>query len=840
MKLYQAGYFRKGKQGSNAGWNIVSPSEGMSKVAKDGFQGLAANLTELKRKGAMPVTNLGVFLYDRFVYLLHVNYAASGEDARGVTYVHGYCFNLSDYYDLCAEPSRLCGILDENFQMEYDESIRAYPVAESFATEGAFDFDALIRKYHLTEEEYRKLVLGALCAMEGSTDTLCIKCDVPLEEYKQVYREMLYLIMKGLPFHLRVKVSGFSYKGAKAAIYLSNKTEGSNYADLDSHEFVCDTAKVSLCRFTELYNIQFAKSAVRDNIFAVMADFMNKVFENPLKETGYLQVEAAYQAKIRKNRTGGISAQAAPELLQNFIGCNLTTDEETYAYLTELLRLINESGYEITDRKVRNRLQKFYEKASDAQYKAEIDRYFAANAVKQGKKGYKVLSELQEFKAQFASVCHLVRDMDEAYYTEYYEKEYLPGRLTDLDKLDTFMSGDQGEFMTPRGYEAALKIFKRLIFAEIETADNFDKLQKIQKRANGLLFEFMDRISAQTGSVLGEVYQKFWEQFDLTWFDPERVEDYKECKVDVMAARNENAAAVSGMMRLVKSDFEENQEFLIKLLMSDEILQDKGEKETIQKMLRKEFKRAGNWRTSENLDLFLCLYYDCGIKLFDTLSWCKDCYKKKCETSVFSPMKVRERIEGSSLLQETAWRDIFVDSLEGDIRDAKKEDFTKEQIKGLKLYYNCLMGKDIDAGHGTSSGDNYFDSIHRIFIGLCTLAAIGTGLYSALNYYGNKTASVVLFAVFAVLCLGVSAAKIILSGGFGDMAEHTGLSSDEPSKMAAYFGTIAVMLLMCILIYFLSKVLDSSGQFIFRITGLGIFGLLGLISAIVYFIKAEE
>lgn len=840
MKLYQAGYFRKGKQGNNAGWSIVSPSEGMSKIARDGFQGLAANLTELKRKGTMPVTNLGLFLYDRFVYLLHVNYAASGEDARGVTYVHGYCFNLSDYYDLCAEPSRLCGILDENFQMEYDESVKAYPVADGFVTGGTFDFDALIEKYHLSEEEYRRLVLGAVCAIEGSTDGLCIKYDVPLEEYKQVYREMLYLIMKGLPFHLRIKVSGFSYKGSKAIIYLSNEVEGSNYADLDSRKFMCDTTKVSLFRFTELYNFSFAKSAVRDNIFALIADFTNKVFENPLKETGCLQAEAAYQAKIRRNVKGGISAQAAPELLQNFTGCNLTTDGETYAYLTELLRLINENGYEITDRKVKICLQKLYEKSSDVQYKAEVDRYFAANVVKQGKKGFKVLQELQEFKAQFASVCHLVRDMDEAYYTEYYEKEYLPGRLTDLDKFDAFLSEDQGDFMTPRGYEVALAIFKKLIFAEIGTADDFDRLQEIQKRADGLLNRFMDRMPVQGEPMQREMYQKLWEQFDLTWFDPGRVEDYKECKVDVVAAKSENAAAVSGMIRLVNSDFEENQEFLIKLLLSDEILQDQGEKETLQKMLRKEFRRSGNWRASENFDLFLCLYYNCKIRQFDTLLWCKDCYKKKCETSVFSPMKVRERIDGSSLLQETGWRDTLADSLEADIRDAKKEDFTKEQIKGLKLYYDCLMGKNIDSGRDASRGDNFFDSIHRIFIGFCALTAIGTGLYSALNYYENKTAAVAALAVFGALCLGVFAARVFFAGGFGDLIENTGLSSDEPSKMAAYFGTIAAMLLVCIMIYFLSKVLDSSGQFIFRIIGLGIFGLLALISAIVYFVKAEE
>ena len=46
MNLYQAGYFRLGKQGVNAGWSIVSPSSGMSPVAMEGFKGIAGSQGE--------------------------------------------------------------------------------------------------------------------------------------------------------------------------------------------------------------------------------------------------------------------------------------------------------------------------------------------------------------------------------------------------------------------------------------------------------------------------------------------------------------------------------------------------------------------------------------------------------------------------------------------------------------------------------------------------------------------------------------------------------------------------------------------------------------------------
>ena len=48
MDLYQAGYFRLGKQGRGSGWDIIAPSDGMSNFAIDGFKGIAASLINLQ------------------------------------------------------------------------------------------------------------------------------------------------------------------------------------------------------------------------------------------------------------------------------------------------------------------------------------------------------------------------------------------------------------------------------------------------------------------------------------------------------------------------------------------------------------------------------------------------------------------------------------------------------------------------------------------------------------------------------------------------------------------------------------------------------------------------
>ena len=101
MDLYQAGYFRLGRQGRGSGWDIIAPSDGMSNFAIDGFKGIAASLINLQETINMPAETAGLFQYDKFIYFIHVNYAAHGEDGRGVAYVHTYCFSIKDYYELC-------------------------------------------------------------------------------------------------------------------------------------------------------------------------------------------------------------------------------------------------------------------------------------------------------------------------------------------------------------------------------------------------------------------------------------------------------------------------------------------------------------------------------------------------------------------------------------------------------------------------------------------------------------------------------------------------------------------------------------------------------------------
>ena len=208
MDLYQAGYTRRGRQGEGSGWSLVSESEGMSQKAKDGFAGFAGNLAELVQSIDMPEEAIGMFYDDRFLYYLHINYKteAEGGDNRGISFTHGYCFNLMDYYTLCKNPEKLFGIKEEVFLKNYDSNVVSYPMMEDFSYHN-MNLEYLKEKYQLSRELYRRLLIGATCAIEGYTDSLCIKMNCAKEEYAQVCKEVMYLIMQGLPYHLRIKVT---------------------------------------------------------------------------------------------------------------------------------------------------------------------------------------------------------------------------------------------------------------------------------------------------------------------------------------------------------------------------------------------------------------------------------------------------------------------------------------------------------------------------------------------------------------------------------------------------------------------------------------------------------
>ena len=352
MDLYQAGYTRRGKQGEGSGWSLVSESDGMSTYAKDGFAGFAGNLAELVQSLDMPDEAIGVFRDDRFLYYLHINYKAEAEDMdiRGVSFTHGYCFNLTDYYVLCKEPEKLLGVDEDTFLKNYDSNDKSYPIKEKFSYQ-PMNFSQLKEKYDLSAEAYRRLLIGATCAVEGHTDSLCIKLNCEKEAYTQVCKEIIYLIMQGLPYHLRMKVTFFSYRGGKTNIYFSDKIEGNNYYDLDTKISECNKSRSEKYRFTLLYNLE--NDDQRQMIFKMMAEFMENVFDVPLKEMDCEHIEHGFFAKLKNVISKDEWRDLAINVLTSFLNIPLKECTLVDEYIAILLNIINEHSLIIENEKLR-------------------------------------------------------------------------------------------------------------------------------------------------------------------------------------------------------------------------------------------------------------------------------------------------------------------------------------------------------------------------------------------------------------------------------------------------------------------------------------------------------
>lgn len=823
MNLYQAGYFREGKQGSNAGWKIVSPSEGMSQVAKDGFKGIAANLTELKKTWTMPVTNLGIFLYDRFVYLMHVNYGAAGEDARGVTYVHGYCFNLSDYYELCRNPEMIFGITDHNFVLDYDASVSAYPVKESLSYE-PLNFIELLNKYGFTDQEYKELILGAICALEGYSNPMCIKLGIPLDGYKQACREITYLIMMGLPYHLRMKMSFFSFKGKNTAIYYSDVTEGNNYADLESRKFSCDISRLKTLHFTRIYNTYPASDYQnREKIFQIIAAFISETVNSPLKDAGCAQIEAGFQGKIKKNDDEGILPDTAPELLAAFIRFDLKETDTVYQYLADLLKVINGCNLEITDSRIINRLNNRYDRSKNDDFKREVSNLSVRNILSGNKEeGFtKLWGLFQNNKEQYEQVSCELKIKDPDYFEEYYNICFLPNYLTDLLKIEEYIKEEQ---KIEKEGDTILSILLKISEREIKKAGSFSRMSQIEKQASKILERYPQQMN-NVKNVKQRIYFTLWNSFDMDQFDKEETENYRDCEVEKLAEEGfrgrecENAQNICKLIDLLNGSSEEDNKFLYQLFMTDEIFSSIKTKTALQKKLRIDYTKRYDLSTVTGFDVSLALHYDCQNKCFKTLSWGSKMFK------YFAPEQIRKMVRYSYVLADPSIKKQFIESLEKDIRENKSG--PRVLIGGLKGYYDCLTGKKVKDPYAADGKADVAYVIQRILVGFFGMAAIAVCAISMSRYAGinNKWVPAIYAGVFAILFLLISIGKAAVNGGIGNLLEKSGV--DGFVSLMIYIFLIVILLTAAVFIYLACGFLQKA-------IALCVFATLGVISAFVY------
>ena len=828
MNLYQAGYFRQGRQGNNAGWNIVSPSDGMSMIAKNGFKGIAANLTELKGSYEMPVEGTGIFRYERFLYLLNINYAAKGEDDRGVSFTHGYCFNNADYYELCHAPEKLFALREDCFLKEYDDSVEEYPIRQQLA-HGEMNFDALMNKYQLSKEQYRMLILAAISAIEGFTDPLCIQTTEAFENMRQVYNEVMYLIMYGLPYHMRIKVTCFSYRCEMANIYFSRWTEGNNCFELETKNCNCDTRRLASYHFTKIYNPLNTDprkdDLARNMILSGIAKFIDASVENPLLDVGCDQIEAGYLSLLKKNSELAITItpEEAQSLLITFLNSKITEHTQVDEYVALLLGVINDSDLEIGSEKVVRWLQKRYLTTSSHDYLVEYNRFTVADIVSTGgERGYRKIWSYYEMPGErYEALCESLQKENPEFYRDYYVNFYLEKVISGLeDVLDLVSDPSNNEEISSD--EALAKQVMALWGKSLKGAFNsersFEESKAIVELNKSITRAFPDAICGTSTSQfrtkkMEQAYEYLWKCFRLEQFDMELISEYEAYNVTAVAQGESegarNADIVYELIRVVDGfGVKDDYRGFMAFLLSGKSKANKQLKRKVQIALREKYFEQnsvyGDIGANE-FDITLTLFYDVLGNKFNVVKWAQYIYENDYE-ELLEARNIPSICEESYLLKRGRGKEKLLDALEQGLEYFKgsKDKEYKVIYQSLENYKNCLLGKKVKSAQEIAEQNDFLYGMHRLMIINLFVVTIGMVAMSIVRYtdYNLAMKLIICALLGGVFLMGV-VLRILLCRGLDGLFEDIGVISRF--KMIIYIVVAMLFIVLGVVTALISK-----------------------------------
>ncbi len=832
MNLYQAGYYRLGTQGVNAGWQLVSASDGMSQKAKEGFQGIASTLIGMKN-ASLPILNMGVYKFDRFVYLLHMNYQASGEDARGVSYAHCYCFNQKDYLELSRNPEKLFGVQEEVFPNEYDGTIRAYPVVGELPYV-SMSVDAIKAKYNITDEHYKEMVLAAISATEGLTPALCLKKDLPKEEYRQFYRDMLYLIDMALPYQLRARITAFSHGGVNdVVIYVSDQVSSTNYVDFDTNQYHLEYDRMKSYEFTMIYNSVPAidrLSATWDQL----SDWIQETMESSPKEGSCTQVEAAYQALFKKQSAAGIEPQKAVELIQAFLQYEPNDAAATYDYLATLLRLVNENQITIDDKKLNRAISSRYEQSNHEDYRVECDVLATTRLLAEEDRKAAFDSLYEMYKAhptQYERVYQIILRKNPEMAVLFRLKKLLPEELTDFDIIKSHIAEVDADNSLSEAFKeqdllVTLSCLKKVTGDRFQSARNFSDIQATEAPMQQILKELSGRsekIEKNAITVGNQLYALLWTSFQTNWFDPspEAIESYMSCELDYVStlldepAGREAAQTVLNLIRLASGRFGQDSLRVLQSLVFANNMRVSPEKvQEIQMLVLNKYfetKQIDLFQHDFAFDTLLTLCYNPVYRKFDA-SYLGKLLDRYTAGKAFENKNVMHFVHFSKLIATQGYGDALLGALM-DVAEQEEQykasGVTPAVIKGLKKYQQVMEGKELKSEQMLDASNGFLTALYRGVMGIVVMAAFAiTALNVKLNFDLPEEKTTLFFAltlaVFGLIYVGVLIMKMIMSGQITYIPEDAGL------KTAATIVVYAVLMFVLILALILGALLFKS------------------------------
>ena len=230
----------------------------------------------------------------------------------------------------------------------------------------------------------------------------------------------------------------------------------------------------------------------------------------------------------------------------------------------------------------------------------------------------------------------------------------------------------------------------------------------------------------------------------------------------------------------------------------------------------------------------MALYYDFGKNRFKMLEWGK--YVKRKAPEFLEADAIRQMKKRSVFLSNENWSEIILQDIQDTLINVKKnksQTVSKDVIRGLKTYSDCLSGKKIRNDKEQQMHGSYCDALHRIAVGALMIYV----LEFLLRMQGNSFAlfgEYIWLAGIAILILltaVITVFKISRECGFENMLELYGM--DSIPRLIVYVAVSVILWAGIAVIMFLNR------GHLYLISGI-FYGALALISAIVSFVCTEE
>lgn len=674
-KIYQLYYTRLGKQGTNAGWQVAATSAGTPQLVKNAFYKLASNLVATGTGTRVPSLAFDLQILENYVFLSHVNYHSVNEgaetDSRGVSFVHGFAVRVEDYRKLCQEPEQLLGLDDSEIVMNYSGQ-KELPLLEAVAYR-PMDQETLLGKYHLDQERYENLMNCFYAALGTVGGTLVVKCsETQGEALRTLFQEITCLIMRSLPYILRLKITAFSgIRQGALLCFAEEKPERGIWFDLDDGSFHCP--QVPEYAFIRKLNDLSLTADERKELYEALEKFSEITYGGNYEILKLNHMELAYHAVCRCVSEDDLDAHMAEAASLRAFKYDLL--DEYYAYLVG--RYV-QNGRDFPSPDVLKKMQKRYVDTENPALKTAFADYYAEKVCLPGEvSAYDMLYRMaaakpQDYQYLFEKLEQIRPEFLQAYYVDY----YLAHEVTDLEKLET-MCREHPDQLEGASGEKLLEIMNGFFQQEFAEAGSNEQRHQICRKYAGLCRFFPESMHSQTDACCAMYRKAYWEQFSLREFRYANQKEY----YDMGAGETQDAVVPQQVSQLLEA-----REAFIQgpdiwnfqnVFFSGKIIADEAMRKQLVRELHEEAKEVSGLP----LDAYLLLNYS-GANGFDLNGLSVDLKKRgnldpEC-------MELKTELEHSQFVKPGSDRE---EQFKTQLKELAKDKHSDELLRALYHYY---------------------------------------------------------------------------------------------------------------------------------------------------------